>query len=211
MVDSINEESEVKEESMTKVESSAPKELVKDEAKEEGFVPRTSFQEVSADMHKFKQESRQLKAELEALRLQREAEENQKLIDEKRWEEVAKKETEKRELLERKAAEDKENFLKATKVSKVISACGGLKRSAYTRFIDTNNIKVDEYGSIDEASVQAEVNRLKAEFPELLSGSAPAPAPSSAPQPTPPNPARPLSQMSKEEKRRALIAQLKTR
>lgn len=159
---------------MTEEELKAQAELEeqkkKDELKEE-FVSRKAYTDVSADMHKYKNELKDAKAALNQINAEKEAAEKERLAESGKWQELAQKlEAEKVDLNNRNT-QNEDRFLNYHKKQSVISKTGDFKQDEYHSFIKVENIVINEDNSIDEVSLNAEVDRIKQAYPELLKGS----------------------------------------
>lgn len=151
----------------------------KDEKEE--FVPRKAYEEISNDMHKKKRLLKETQAELARLKAEREIEAREALKAQEDWKGVAERiEAENQELAKqnekiKKASENKD------KIRAVIQAIGGFKKDSYVRWIEVDNIAIDENGNVNRNDVQREADRIRQEYPELLKSSKSVNLPNEAP------------------------------
>lgn len=151
----------------------------KDEKEE--FVPRKAYEEISNDMHKKKRLLKETQAELARLKAEREIEAREALKAQEDWKGVAERiEAENQELAKqnekiKKASENKD------KIRAVIQAIGGFKKDSYVRWIEVDNIAIDENGNVNTNDVQREADRIRQEYPELLKSSKSVNLPNEAP------------------------------
>lgn len=175
-----------------------------DNKEEQEVVSKEAYTKVSQDMHKFKSQYKQLESKLAELQAEQEAREKAALEEKEQWHLLYKKAEEKLKNLESERQQERSKFVESHKQNAIIQSLGGFKKPEYNKFIDTSRITVLEDGSIDESSIQSEVERLKKEYPELIKSNSVKPLPDSAPKGNPP---KPLEQMSPAE-RNALRRQL---
>lgn len=137
----------------------------------EDFVSKKAYEEIKADMFKFKTQMKEIEAERNQLKADKDAVEREKLEEQGKWKELYEKQKQKLQETEANLSSSKNQFVDFHKKQAVISKLGGLKKDDYAKFIDTNAVDVQENGKIDDSSVEAEVNRIKEQFPELIKGS----------------------------------------
>lgn len=149
---------------------------------EDQFVPKKAYQEVSSDMMKYKEQMKNLKAELEKLRAdeqsrleaeQRKNGEYQKIADtyKLKWEQAeAQREAERHRV---------ENLHKLHHLEKAV---GGFQKSEYAKIAaNLDAIKLDENGMVVEETLAAEAQRIRQEHPALLKSDSKVKLPSDAP------------------------------
>ncbi len=151
---------------------------------EEAFVPKKAYEDVSSDMHKYKGKARELEATLTEYQAKLEAIETAKLQEQGRWEEIAKKKDEQLKLLSSERNSEKNKFVDYHKKQAVIAELGGFKKSEYASFIDVSNVEVDDNGVVISSSLEAEVDRIRTNYPEIIKGRSSGILPSEAPQST---------------------------
>lgn len=171
---------------------------------EEGFVPKKAFQEVSSDMHKYKNQLREKEAMLNQLLAEKELQEKQALEEQGRWKELYEKTQNQLEEVNTTRQAEQDKFINHHKKNAVLREIGGFKKDEYSNFINIENVIMDENGNIDRASLDAEVSRLKQEMPELLKNVPGNSLPSNAPMNT-----EVKQEMSKSELKAKLLADYK--
>lgn len=134
----------------------------------EDFVSKKAYSEVTADMHKYKDELRNAKAQLNELLERQTLEEREKLEREKKWEELYGQERKAREELKSQIENERKKFLDAHKASALVQELGGLAKQEYIRHANLNAIDVNEDGSVDLNSLKKEADRFKQEHGVLL-------------------------------------------
>lgn len=157
-------------------------EEVKKETPQEDFVSKKAYQEVSTDMHRYKQELRETQARLNEIQAEKEAREREALAEQGKWEELYKKNQQELEAAKQERASEQNKFVDYHKKNSVLNKVGGFKRDEYNKFIDVNNIEMNEDGSIDEASLELEVDRIRQSYPELLKTGSGTKLPNDAPK-----------------------------
>lgn len=152
---------------------------------EEDVVPVSKYKEVQSESIKRKQELRELKAKLAEQEAALKEKEEQDLANQKKFEDLWRKEKEEKDNLIRNWENEKSARKNESKLNAVISQLeGGFKKAEYNKFINVDAVTEREDGSFDPKSVSAEVKRLRQEFPELLKASQVASTPSTAPSKT---------------------------
>ena len=149
-------------------------ELEKQEQKkiqEPQLVDKKAYIEVRGDMMKYKNELKDIKVQMTQMQAEKEAIENDKLAEQGRWEDLYKQQTEKVKTMTSERANENEKFINYHKKNSVLNKIGGFKRDEYNKFIDTEKISLNEDGSIEESSLNFEIDRIKQSYPELLKNS----------------------------------------
>lgn len=135
---------------------------------DEAFVPKRAYQEVSKDMLKYKSEMKQLSAQLEQLKAEKEAKEISTMQEQEKWHDLYKKSEQKLSQLAQERDSERNRFVDFHKKNAVIEKLGGFKKPEYTKFINTNEIELNEDGSIVEDSLMNQVEKIRKEYPELI-------------------------------------------
>lgn len=125
-------------------------------------------QSVKADMMKYKAEKRELKDRLESIEKKQKEADSLRLEENKEWEKLAKlKDVELQSLLT-KQEETQEQMVNSHKRAAVINVVGGFVKNTYADMaINLDNILMTD-GVIDQASLDAECERVKKEHGVLL-------------------------------------------
>ena len=139
-------------------------------SEKEAFVPKDAYENVKNDMFKYKSKFKDMEAELNQLRADREAMERERMEEEGRWKELANKYKSEAEQVKSKYTDSQRKFIDFHKKNAVTAKVGFAKEEYAHKFINVEAIEADENGQINMDSVLAEVNRIKETYPELLKG-----------------------------------------
>ena len=171
MSDSIDETTQNK----TPAETPAPEATPTEE-------PQLVSADYKTDMFKFKEQSKALAEELQALKNERAAERTDKLKADQEYKTLFEEEVARREKLEAETQSQKQQFVDSSKLNAVVTALGGFKKDSYIKFVDANNVQMTDGGTIDSESLKAEADRVRQEYPELLKAASTASLPNTAPK-----------------------------
>lgn len=141
-----------------------------------------AYKKVSQDMHKFKSEAKALSSRLAEIQAEQEAKEKAALEEKEDWAKLYKQAESKLKTLETERLNEKQKFIESHKINAVLQSLGGLKRTEYNKFINSQAVQVNDDGSLDESTILSEVDRFKKEHPELLKVKFVQPLPSDAPK-----------------------------
>lgn len=168
------------------------------------FVSAKAYEEVSKDMHRFKSRTKELEAAHNELLAQLKAQDEAKLIEQNKWEEIAK--TREAELeAERKRAMDKEHkFNRSLKMSALKSELGGSIKDTYLIHADLEGISFKEDGTIDSESLLDVANKFRQEHGQLIAPTNNVNITGQAASTLDSFPQKTVDQMTHEEKVRAL-------
>lgn len=167
---------------------------------DEKFVPKSSYEDVKNDMFKYKEEKKKLEAELKQAQAVLEAEKVNKMKEKEEWKILYEQEQAKRMEVEKTHSDAQKKFIDYHKKNAVIAKIGGFKRDEYNSFIDVSKVEMDENGNIISTTLEAEVNRLKQMYPELIKSADAGVLPSAAPRGFNVNTEKEFSKMSDKEK-----------
>jgi hypothetical protein len=145
------------------------------------FVTKQAYQDVSKDMHRYKQEAKEAKALLTQIEADKSAADSERLAEQGKWEELYEKNNAELTSLKRERQDEQGKFVDYHKKNSVLQKIGGFKRDEYNNFINVDSIQMNEDGSIDDASLTAEIDRVKQEYPELLKKASTTKLPNDAP------------------------------
>ena len=168
------------------------------------------FRGVSDDMHKFKGMVKELTVTIEGMSNEKKEDARKALEKNEQYKELYETELANNESLKQKIEKKDNDFLNAEKLSAVKDKLGQFKKPKYDKFIDTSRIIMDNDGHVDETTVDNEVKRLKAEYPELIKVKSSSRLPDEAPEsgeviPTP------LKKMTKEQRMDARLKLIEDR
>ena len=164
-----------------RLEDEAAKKLEDSKDKQEQ-VSKEAYLNVSQDMHKYKSKLKETEALLTQMKADKEVIENEKLAEQGRWEDLYKKSQEKLTEATQGRQAEQDKFINYHKKNSVLGKLGGFKNDEYNSFIDVESVNLNEDGSIDQSSLDLEVNRIKQSYPELLKGVQAGKLPNDAPQ-----------------------------
>jgi hypothetical protein len=122
--------------------------------------------------------ARELTAEVERLRSERESEQEAKLAEQKRFEELYAAEKKKAEELSARIKDAETKSIAQRKRDALKQALGGVKRDEYLSFADLNSVLVQEDGTVDADSVKAAAAKFREAHPELITSRQATPLPS---------------------------------
>lgn len=135
---------------------------------QEAFVSKKAYEEVSKDMHRFKQKAKELEATVNEFQAQLKAQEEQKMQEQEQWKELYQKREAELEQV-RKDAEDKQRrYLNSVKMSALKQELGANVRDEYLRFASLDAININEDGSIDRDSLREAANSFRKEHGQLI-------------------------------------------
>ena len=152
-----------------------------EEEKKELTPIEKAYQETKSDMHKYKSERNELKERLALLEANQKAQEKASLESKEEYKILYELEKSEKEDAINKLSAKSKKFVDSSKINAVVQELGGLKKSSYSKFIEPSNIELDENGVPNEASLQAEVDRIKQSYPELLKNAQTSKMPNDAP------------------------------
>jgi hypothetical protein len=121
-----------------------------------------------ADMFKYKQQLKDTQARLQELEKEKQAVEKAEMARQNQWKQLFEQEKAEKSKFQEELNQTKKQFVDSAKKNAVISSLGGLKKNEYTSFINTDSIDLNDDGTINADTLNAEVARIKQNFPELL-------------------------------------------
>lgn len=129
------------------------------------------YKNVQSDMMKYKAEKREAQERLAQLEAQLRQREEAELMEKQEWEKVAKLKDQQLQELQNQQKQSQELLVNTHKIAAVTAAVGGFVKPQYAKtFTNVENIAMID-GVIDDATLQAEVERLRRDHPELLKSS----------------------------------------
>lgn len=132
------------------------------------FVRRQAYEEVSADMHKFKQRAKEAAAKASEYEAKLKSIEEQKLKDQEEWQKLYEQERQQREQLESSVQSEKERYLNSVKLAALKSELGGKVKDVYLQHANLNDIEFNEDGSLSPESVARVANQFREEHSVLI-------------------------------------------
>lgn len=137
------------------------------EAKDD-FVRRQAYEEVSKDMHKFKNRAKEEAAKANEYEAKLKAIEEDRLKQQEEWQTLYEKERQQREQLESSVQQEKENYLRSVKLAALKSELGGQVRDEYLSFARLNEIEFNDEGALSPDSVASVANKFREEHSVLI-------------------------------------------
>jgi SMC interacting uncharacterized protein involved in chromosome segregation len=134
----------------------------------EEFVSKRAYEEVTRDMHKYKNSAKEAaaaKSEYEAKLKQLEEE---KLQEQNRFKELYEREKQEREALEKKSRDKDQAYLTAVKKSALKSELGGKVKDLYLNHANLAGIEISEEGIINQESLLKVANEFRKNHGELI-------------------------------------------
>lgn len=148
--------------------SAAPQENGESQESKQDFVPAKAYEEVSRDMHKYKNAQKEKDAEINALKAQLKAQEEAKLQENQQWEEIAKRREAELEEAKTKYSQQSSRFNQAIKRTALRQELGGKIREEYLQFANLDAIQMDENGVIDSESLHNAANEFRKQHGQLI-------------------------------------------
>jgi predicted nucleic acid-binding Zn-ribbon protein len=131
------------------------------------YVRKQAYEEVSKDMHKFKSKAKDAEARIAEFEAKLKAIEEQKLKDEKRYQELYEREKQERERADSNRKKDRELYLRGLKMSALKSELGNIK-DAYLTHAAIDEIEINEDGTLSSDSVRSVANKFRQEHSQLI-------------------------------------------
>lgn len=134
----------------------------------EEYVAKKAYEEVTRDMHKFKSKLRDVEAAKSEYEAKLKSIEEQKLMEEKRWEELYAKEKAEKEQLAQVREKDRQLYLRSTKLHALKQELGGKVKDIYLSHANLEGIEINDDGSLSSESVLRVANEFRQNFPEVI-------------------------------------------
>lgn len=170
-------------------------------------VPKSAYEDVSKDMHKYKSKLREKEAYAAELEVRLNQIEESSLAEKQQYKELFEKRNAEFESLKHEVAEERNKYLRSVKRNALKNELGGKIKDEYLVHANLDSITFNEAGSVDPESLLNVANKFRETYPELIPASSSQNATGYAP---PSNSTfsgqelKPLSKMSMEE-RKALL------
>jgi hypothetical protein len=133
-----------------------------------GMVKYESYEKVLTQKKTADAKLKELEAELNERRARDKAEEDAKLLNEKRFEEYIARLKSENEQLQSRIASTQTEIANSLKRQALERELGGFARPEYAQFADLSAIQLGEDGSVDLTSLSKEVARFREHHPHLL-------------------------------------------
>lgn len=169
-------------------------------------VSRKAYEDIQRDMHKYKQKMKDANAALNEREAQLKIIEEQKLADEKRYEELYTNTKREKEELEARVAAEHESNVRSKKLFALNQELGGKVKDQYLSLANLDSIEVLDDGSLSSESIREAANMFRQEHSVLIPQADNANITSQAPGDGSMAPReKSINEMSFEEKKQALI------
>lgn len=109
-----------------------------------------------------------IKAKADELERQLSKINEEKAIEEGRWQDLYQAEKERHTATTQKLEQLDSSFKKNVKVNAFKQAVGGLAKDSYVKHIELDKIKVDDEGNVDTSSLKSYAEEFRNQYPELL-------------------------------------------
>lgn len=173
------------------------------------FVTRKAYEQVTADMHRFKASAKELAAAKSEYEAKLKSIEEEKMREQNQWKELFEREKQDKEAALKKSENDRNSYLTTVKKSALKAELGGRVKDVYLSHANISAIEFDEHGNINQESLLKVANDFRQNHGELL-GPSSSSEPTSFASPTSQTLAEPQSksvgEMSDAEYRQALAA-----
>lgn len=147
--------------------SGETQEPVVQEAKQE-YVSKKAYEEVSKDMHKFKDRLKQAEAKANEFAAQLKAQEEAKMHEKEQYKELFEKREAELEQIKKEANMERERYLNSVKRAALKQEIGAQVKDEYLTFANLDSISINEDGSIDKESVREAANFFRKEHGQLI-------------------------------------------
>lgn len=166
---------------------------------ESEFVSKKAYEDVSKDMHKYKSETKELRAGLNELQSMLKAQEEQKLAEANNYKTLWEKQ--KAELEEQKArsAQQESKFVKSLKAIELKKELGANINDAYLIHANVDAIEFNEDGTVNRETLVTVANSFRQQHGALIPKSENVNITGHAATSGVVTPTKPISQMSKDE------------
>lgn len=132
------------------------------------FVPAKAYEEVTRDMHKYKNGIKEREAQINELRAQLKAQEEAKLRENEQWQEIAKRREAELEEVKTKYTQETSSFQRAVKRTALKQELGGKIKEEYLQFANLDAIQMDEGGIVDTESLREVANEFRKQHGQLI-------------------------------------------
>jgi len=145
------------------------------QTEQKDVVSYTSYSKALSQLKQHQTKARELEAKLNEYQAHEEQRERERLEAEKKYQELYQKERQEKEQLSNQLHQTRKEFIDTRKLAALNSKVGGVKKSEYWSFANLEAIEISEDGRIVEESLEAEAQRFRSNYSDLLK---PAQAPS---------------------------------
>jgi len=138
------------------------------EPKEE-FVSKKAYEDMQRDMHKYKAKSKSISALNAEYEAKLKAAEDDRLVENEQWKELAQKTKKELETYKSQSIEDKNKYLKSVKMQALKQELGGNVKDIYLSHANIADIEINsENGLVDNDSLLQVANAFRNDHSVLL-------------------------------------------
>ena len=148
--------------------SAAPQENSQSQEQKNDFVSKKAYEEVTSDMHKYKNGIKEKEAKINELMAQLKAQEEAKLQENEQWQEIAKRREAELEELKTQYTQKSSSFENALKRTALKQELGGKIKEEYLQFANLSAISMDEQGLVDVESLRNVANEFRKQHGQLI-------------------------------------------
>jgi hypothetical protein len=177
-----------------------------DDVAEPQTVSYETYQKAIDQRKADQKKARDLQATLDAMNAEKNAADEQRLADTKKFEELYNKEKTERAKLQETLQSMTARQVENAKRDAVKAALGGVKKDDYLKFLDLSVVQLNDDGTADAESVKAAANKFRESYPELVAGKSGAKMANEAGGSIQPPPGRKLTEMPEADLRARLAA-----
>lgn len=152
----------------------------KEVSEQQDYVSKKAYQEVSTDMHKYKQAMKELQAKLNEFEAEKEAMKRDELTKQEKWKELSDSYKKQLEKLQSERQDEKQKFVNFHKTNAFLENVP-LAKKEFIKFVNLDEIKIDDKGNIDSDNLKKISDSFKQQYPELLKVNNTSRLPSDAP------------------------------
>lgn len=145
-----------------------PDESVDPKDEKDQFVKRSAYEEVTSDMHKYKQAAKDSKAKINEYESKMKALEESKMQEEAKWKELYEKRDKELQEVRQSAESEKSRYLRSVKLNALKQELGGKIKDDYLNHADLNSIEFKDDGSLSPESIQKVANKFREEHSILI-------------------------------------------
>ena len=143
-------------------------EEVSQEQKVSESVSKKAYEDVSRDMHKFKEKMKAAEQKAAEYESQLKLQEESKLHEQEKYKELFEKRDAELEQVRSEVQQERSKFAQSVKASALKQELGGLIKDQYLKFAELDAIAVNDDGTIDAESLRNVANEFRKEHGPLI-------------------------------------------
>lgn len=140
------------------------------EQKEEGYVPKKAYEEVTKDLHKFKSRAKEAEARANEFEAQMKAQEEQRMQEQEQWKQLYEKRDSELASERQRIKEIEDRHLRSQKTLALKQELGVNVKDEYLQFANFDGIVIND-GVVDRDSLREVANSFRKEHGQLLPSS----------------------------------------